>query len=101
MNKQTVIPLSLLLIFIIGCASRTTIKPFTSDDCSCWPEGYDQKRQWEECCREHDLAYWAGGSYQERLEADERLRECVERTGDSAVARLMFYGVRVGGTAFL
>lgn len=90
-----------ILLLAIGCASQSALKPFTSDSCSCWPEGYDNQKQWEKCCEEHDLAYWAGGSWEERLEADRKLKECVEQAGDTAVAQIMYFGVRAGGTAFL
>ncbi len=100
-KKYRILLLSVSLLFALGCAPSTKIKPFTSDDCSCWPEGYDNQNQWEECCREHDLAYWAGGSREDRLRADEKLRECVEQVGDTAIARVMYVGVRVGGSALL
>jgi hypothetical protein len=46
----------------------------------------------------HDLAYWRGGTAEERLRADEELRACVaQKTGNPGLANLMFVGVRAGG----
>jgi hypothetical protein len=46
----------------------------------------------------HDIAYWQGGTAEERKKADEALRDCVhKRTGDKALAETMFLGVRAGG----
>ena len=35
--------------------------PFTTDGCTLWPDGF-----WQSCCVEHDMAYWCGGSAEER-----------------------------------
>lgn len=46
----------------------------------------------------HDLAYWRGGTADQRLKADKRLQACVENTtGNKALAELMLAGVRAGG----
>ena len=53
---------------------------------------------WCGCCLRHDLAYWRGGTEEERLKADEGLKACVqEASGSAALAELMFDGVRAGG----
>ncbi len=45
------------------------------------------------------MAYWRGGSKEERKAADKALRACVlARTGNSALATTMYDGVRVGGS---
>lgn len=45
------------------------------------------------------MAYWRGGSEEERKQADKTLRACVlDRTGDKALAEVMYDGVRVGGS---
>ena len=69
---------------------------FKSDGCSMFPDGY-----WFECCVIHDLAYWMGGTSEERLKADEELKKCVAEKGHPKTARLMFLGVRVGGVWWL
>jgi hypothetical protein len=59
------------------------------------------KDDWCSCCFQHDLTYWRGGTYEERQAADARLRDCVlEKTGNAALARLMYEGVRFGGSPY-
>ncbi len=79
-----------------------TLKPFTTDGCSEFPNGtLQQKDLWLKCCIAHDKKYWAGGTYDERLQADRELRTCVESVGEPAIAALMLAGVRVGGAPWL
>ena len=75
------------------------LAPFTSDGCSLFPDGPRTDRdRWCECCQTHDLAYWQGGSEEQREQADAALRDCVLlRTGDSQLAATMHAGVRAGG----
>jgi len=83
-------------------ASADTLKPFTSDGCSSFPDGtFEQKDLWLSCCRKHDYDYWKGGTYQARLDSDKALRICVADVGEPEIASLMLAGVRVGGTPFL
>ncbi|NIB44635.1 hypothetical protein HBA55_33945 [Pseudomaricurvus alkylphenolicus] len=83
-------------------ASDAKLKPFTSDGCSAFPDGTLEQRQlWLQCCTEHDYAYWKGGTYKEREDADFALKACVEKVGEEEIALLMLAGVRVGGTPFL
>lgn len=83
-----------------GCAAASDINEFTSDGCSLFPDGTLKDRTlWCDCCFNHDIAYWRGGSEEERKQADKTLRACVlERTGDKALAEVMHEGVRVGGS---
>ena len=77
------------------------IKPFTSDGCSLFPDGSISKHNlWLSCCIEHDKAYWQGGTWTQRLEADRQLKYCVARLGEPVIAGLMLSGVRVGGSPF-
>jgi len=94
-----------LLILLISLISTMTvaeeIRPFTSDGCSSFPNGtMMQNELWLSCCTEHDKAYWQGGSYQQRLDADIELKRCVAAEGETAIAELMLSGVRVGGSPF-
>jgi len=78
------------------------LKPFTTDGCSSFPDGtIEQASLWASCCIRHDFAYWQGGTYEERLEADEELESCVADVGEPTIASLMLAGVRVGGTPYL
>ena len=75
------------------------LRPFSSDGCSLFPDGsIKDPGQWCSCCFLHDIAYWQGGSSEDRLRADLALRDCVaRRTGDTALAVVMYDGVRTGG----
>jgi len=90
---------ALISLCIILCGCNSTLKPFTSDGCSSFPNGtYKQDELWLECCTEHDRSYWQGGTYADRLEADKALRMCVKEVGEPEIALLMLAGVRVGGS---
>lgn len=72
-------------------------KPFVTDGCSWWiDDGWAKP-----CCVEHDILYWCGGEYAERSHADAELRRCVDRVAPSALAWMMWTGVRMGGTPVL
>jgi hypothetical protein len=90
------------LLLLPEILSAEPIKPFTTDGCSAFPDGtVEQNTLWLACCTEHDLAYWKGGSYNDRAVADQTLQECVSQVGEPAIAMFMLAGVRVGGTPFL
>jgi hypothetical protein len=77
------------------------LAPFTSDGCSIFPDGTSADRDlWESCCIEHDVAYWRGGAYAERVAADDRLQQCVAAAGEPGIADLMLAGVSVGGSPY-
>lgn len=93
----------IIAAFSVQCLVQAeNLKPFTSDGCSSFPDGtLEQKELWLSCCTRHDYAYWKGGTYQQRLEADRALETCVSEVGEPTIALLMLAGVRVGGTPFL
>ncbi|MBU0682388.1 MAG: hypothetical protein KKD73_13305 [Proteobacteria bacterium] len=103
MNPFSKLILILLpLAILAGCRSTSPLKTFTTDGCSSFPNGtLKHKELWLACCTEHDRAYWQGGTYSQRLEADKELRQCVAQVGEPAIANLMLGGVRVGGTPIL
>lgn len=70
--------------------------PFTTDGCSMWPDG-----NYGGCCVEHDDAYWQGGTWRERREADRKLMACVVLKGHPFLALLIYLGVRIGGIGLL
>ena len=80
-------------------ASPADLKPFTSDGCSLFPDGSIKDRvKWCDCCLNHDISYWQGGTADRRKKADRELRACVElRTKDKVLAETMYLGVRAGG----
>lgn len=79
------------------CRERRGDRPppehrFTSDGCSMWPDA-----SWKECCIEHDIAYWCGGSAADRRRADDALAACVEQRASRELGSVMRVGVIVGG----
>lgn len=91
-----------ILIFLLPrLLSAGELKPLTIDGCSAFPDGtIEQQSLWVGCCIKHDIAYWQGGTYNQRLEADKALEQCVSQVGEPEIARLMLTGVRVGGSPY-
>jgi len=90
------------IFFMTSCNSGDNLTPFTSDGCSLFPDAsLINNHDWCECCLEHDIAYWQGGTASQREQADIKLKHCVlERTGDAVLANLMYEGVRFGGSPY-
>jgi hypothetical protein len=96
---QTMKPPSLVVLILAAllcsCASRTGIRPFATDGCSCGPDGVAaDRRLWYHCCLAHDSIYWKGGPRADRKAADRTLRSCVTRTGHGGMGRIMYHAVR-------
>lgn len=68
---------------------------FTTDGCSRAPDDH-----WVSCCITHDIAYWCGGSSEDREAADQFLQQCVNKQ-NSPVGSLYYAGVRLGGAPWL
>jgi hypothetical protein len=101
MKRFLAILFPFMFTIAISPAWCDTLKPFTTDGCSLFPDGtYAQQSLWMECCIRHDLAYWRGGTSQQRLQADQALRQCVTKVGEPEIAKLMLAGVRVGGSPY-
>ena len=97
------IAIILLILITPGCnGGKKTINDFKSDGCTLFPDSsLILKSDWCECCFEHDIAYWQGGTEEERLKADETLRECVrKKTGNEKLAKVIYNGVRFGGSPY-
>lgn len=80
-------------------AQSPPLHPFKSDGCSLWFDSWEGTSLYPACFL-HDLKYWAGypGEDVERLIADAELLIDVARLLNStALAEIMFHGVRVGG----
>ena len=92
---------AVLLMMSSQVTTAAKLKPFKSDGCSAFPDGtMVEKKLWLNCCYQHDLAYWQGGSYDQRKQADYTLKQCVAQVGHPKVAQLMLAGVRVGGSPY-
>lgn len=102
--KSTVMTKQIFALLILVFSTTTTLaelSPFTSDGCSVFPDGtLEENELWMSCCVEHDKAYWLGGTREQRLQADEQLKQCVDEVGEPEIALLMLAGVRVGGSPF-
>jgi len=91
---------ALAVALLSSCSAKPALRSFYSDGCSLFPDGkLGDRRLWCDCCFAHDIAYWRGGTEEDRKRADEGLRACVfGRTGDAKLATLMYDGVRLGGS---
>lgn len=69
---------------------------FVGDACTFFPDG-----DYADCCIAHDRDYYRGGTKEERRASDKRLRQCVRAKGHKYLSKLMFFGVRLGGGAWL
>lgn len=99
MKNNTLLLLLVLMFPSVSVADE--LKPFTTDGCSAFPDGtFDHQSLWAECCIQHDIAYWKGGTYEERLKADKKLESCVADIGQPGIASLMLNGVRAGGSPY-
>lgn len=56
-----------------------------------------EANQWYHCCFTHDIAYWAGGEEQEKVNADYHLDFCVSEATFGAHGTMMRLGVEMGG----
>ena len=80
---------------------QIVLADFTTDGCSMFPDGTAaQPKLWCQCCVEHDKAYWAGGTEDARRDADIKLKECVLALGQTKTAKIIWFGVRIGGSAY-
>ncbi|MGD9417589.1 MAG: FAD-binding oxidoreductase [Verrucomicrobiota bacterium JB025] len=100
-------PHSLTLAFaasllLASCATTTYPKSFTTDGCSAFPDGTpSDPTAWRHHCVEHDRAYWAGGTREQRREADRNLANRITADGRPIVGTLTWLGTRVGGHPLL
>lgn len=99
---KRIIILTILLIPFFCRGEDNRIKDFESDGCTLFPDSSAiLKKDWCECCFKHDIAYWQGGTRDERLKADMALKDCVlKKTGNKNLAELIYRGVRVGGSPY-
>jgi hypothetical protein len=105
--KYIILTLALLFVFSLNAFAQTDSKPapnivpanFKSDNCSLFPDC-----DYADCCVEHDLAYFSGGSWKMRWRADKKLFKCVAAKKGfqhKLIAPVMWAGVRVFGVPFL
>ena len=86
---------------LTDCSSSQRLKKFKSDGCSMFPDSsWISDSDWCDCCFEHDIIYYGGGTKQERKAADKALRDCVRERSNRFLAGLMYLGVHMGGTPY-
>lgn len=72
---------------------------FVSDGCTKFPNG-----NYLDCCYQHDLEYYYGGSWKQRWRADKKLYRCVvskPKFYNKLIAPMMWLGVRAFGVPWL
>ena len=72
-------------------------RPFVTDGCTLWPDGWWTGRSWQKCCIDHDAAYWCGGTNAKRKQADKDLCDCVAQEYSAWMGSVMWLGSRLGG----
>lgn len=91
----------LTLLFILTasfCAqAELKLKSFETDGCTMFLDGTRKEPGlWRNCCVDHDLRFWFGGSQEDMDAADLRLKSCVDKVAGATWANLIYTGVRTG-----
>lgn len=86
------------LFFLIICPfqaliAQDLIRPYITDGCTVLPIKNPEVYR---CCQLHDLAYWASGTKEHRIEVDLDLKLCVEKADKAFLAQIMSAGVFLG-----
>jgi hypothetical protein len=91
-----------LLMFPFTASQANEIKPFKTDGCSMWMDGPPlYPNLWRHCCVAHDLAYWQGGTKEQRAMADNAIQACVLEAAESkGMANYMHGMIRWGGSPY-
>jgi hypothetical protein len=69
-------------------------RTFVTDGCTLWPDTSWTGISWQACCIKHDMAYWCGGSSEQRRKADQALAQCVDDAYAAWLGPLMSTGTR-------
>ena len=73
------------------------LKPFVTDYCTMFVDGTSSRPTlWRDCCVEHDIRYWFGGTNANKDKADTELKACVKKVAGITWANLIYVGVRAG-----
>ncbi len=107
MVKKCSLLLSMVFALLLLSSGMTfaqdEINEFFFDGCSSIaPEGtWENPNLWCECCLAHDIAYWKGGTWKDRRNADKNLGKCVAQKTDKALGFIFYMGVRMGGSPYI
>lgn len=77
--KSGFIALVLMMVMSGSWACAENLHPFSSDGCSGSPDSI-VGLSFVHCCVAHDLEYWVGGTKIQKNQADENLKQCIQRT---------------------
>jgi hypothetical protein len=77
-------------------------RPFVFDGCTLFLDGFLDS-SFLSACLEHDIAYYYGGSKEERLMADRVFKEAIGQSGKAGMVFKypMYWGVRLLGDSFI
>lgn len=107
MKKHLFLTSTFILICLVSTISTALavdeeISPFYFDGCSTVPEGTNEDPNlWCDCCLDHDVKYWKGGTFLDRRNADLEFKQCVaDMSGSEALGLIYYLGVRIGGAPF-
>lgn len=100
-NQQTIAKIIAIAILTTGTtATASNLQqpplPYKSDGCS-----YSPDFNFNQCCRDHDRAYYYGGSKQQRKRTDQKFRQCVRNKGHAILDDVYYSGVRVFAVPWL
>ncbi len=76
---------------------KPILRPFSTDGCSQSPNEFPNAVI-VECCVKHDVAYWLGGTAEEKLASDENLEQCIAAKTNALTGKAYRAGVAIGGT---
>tara|TARA_R110002096_G_scaffold21169_12_gene69137 strand:+ start:463 stop:918 length:456 start_codon:yes stop_codon:yes gene_type:complete len=96
------LPIVFLCLSLAGCTSESGLTPFVGEGCSLLPDAsLINEQDWCECCVEHNIAYWQGGTEQKRERVDTALMRCVYlKTNNHEFPHALFEGARFGGSPY-
>ena len=80
--------------------NQKILRPFSTDGCSQSPDKLIGV-EIVDCCVRHDIAYWLGGTREEKEESDRQLGQCIQRQGSELMAKAYQTGVAIGGSPTL
>lgn len=103
--KKSVAALVIAVLGVQGVQIINSLPKPYADGCSGGMSAFyrnvlGQVPVWENCCDTHDKAYERGGTSDQRMVADGKLRECVAASGHVVEAWVMWVAVRAGGQPF-
>lgn len=106
--KKLVLIFSILFLSALAQSAdaqveNNSLHDFTSDGCSMSPDGVVVlvNTDFVPCCVQHDIAYWQGGTRDQKQEADNNLKTCIAEKSNNFIASIYYRGVRMGGGASL